>query len=224
MSYSGRYAGAGNQNLNGRIAGLYAVDALLSPFEIAQIVNAMQVGDDVLQVGSAAAACVNCAPGSVSLAGSALADDCGCPPGYTGLPGVCTLCPAGLIKPSIGSAPCLPDYNRINGERQQAVELARQAKEQLEASKAKCTDSTETMLCPTSNAVPVDMRAACVGAMAECFVVNGVFDATALGAYKTEKQSACPNPGDKFCDQESICIGAGASCTPASKCLPEKSF
>jgi len=206
----------------GSIAGLYAVDALLAPFEIAQIVTAMQVGDDVLQVGSAAAACQTCPANSTSPAASSM---CQCNAGFSSEnDDTCALCAPGLIKPSSGPGPCLPDFNRINNERQQAIALASQARAQLEISKGKCTDSTKLMLCPTSDAVPVDMRAACVGAMAECFVVDGVFDATALGAYKTEKQSACPNAGDRFCDQEGICIGAGASCAPASKCLPEQSF
>ena len=229
---------------NFNLAGLYAVDALLSAAEIAAIAGRMQRGEDALQaceacpvntygLGAAAAlalnqsgaACQSCPANSLSPAASPNSSMCGCNASFSGPNGgTCTPCAPGLIKPTIGPAPCLPDFNRINAERQQAVALASQARAQLEISKANCTDSTKMMLCPTSSAVPAAMRAACVGAMTECFVVDGVFDSTALGAYKTEKQDACPNEGDKYCDQEGICIGAGASCAPATKCLQEQSF
>jgi len=94
-------------HFEGRLAGLYAVDALLSPFEIAQIVNAMQVGDNVLQVCSAAAACVDCAPSSVSPAGSALATDCSCAAGTQGANGgTCQSCGAGTYTP-VGGGACV---------------------------------------------------------------------------------------------------------------------
>mmetsp|Transcript_95019 Transcript_95019/g.153267 ORF Transcript_95019/g.153267 Transcript_95019/m.153267 type:complete len:501 (+) Transcript_95019:142-1644(+) len=114
--------------------------------------------------------------------------------------------------------------NKGREDKQQAVDKSGKAKDKLEKDKAKCTDSTKKMLCPPSVAVPAAMRTACVGAMTECFVNDGVFDAIALDAYKTSKKDACPTEGEKYCDQEGICVGKGASCAPATKCPLALSF
>jgi len=114
--------------------------------------------------------------------------------------------------------------NKGREDKQKAVDKSGKAKSQLDKDKAKCTDSAKTMLCSPSDGVPVAMRAKCVGAMIDCFVEDGRFNATALEAYKTSKKAACPTVGEKYCDQEGICVGKGASCAPATKCPRALSF
>jgi len=89
---------------NIRVAGLYAVDALLTEPEIEALVSRINAGEDTLQT------CVACLPGTFagnqacqpcpantsSLAGAASIDNCQCAPGFSGASGGgCTLCAAG---------------------------------------------------------------------------------------------------------------------------------
>ena len=60
--------------------------------------------------------------------------------------------------------------------------------------------------------------------MIDCFVIGGAFNPTALDVYRTAKHSACPIEGERYCDQEGVCVGRGASCAPATQCPPELSF
>ena len=106
-----------------------------------------------------------------------------------------------------------------NAERagmQAAADKAGKAQEQLQKDKAKCSDPAKRMLCPKSTS----KEGMCVGAIADCFD-----DADAMGAYKSTKDSKCDRAaGEKFCDQEGICLGKGASCAPADKCPVKKPF
>jgi len=225
-----------NNYMSGRIAGLYAVDALLTEPGIQAVVSRINAGEDTLQTCVACLpgtylwneACEACPAGLTSLAGATSIENCQCAPGFSGASGGnCTLCAAGTYKLALGMGPCLTTQqmqNNFRADTQQAVEKAAYAKEQLESDKARCTNSTKRMLCPTSVAVPFAMRAVCVGAMTDCFVFGGVFDNTALAAYKTSKENACPIEGERYCDQEGICVGKGASCAPATQCPPQLSF
>jgi len=99
---------------------------------------------------------------------------------------------------------------------QAAADKAGKAQQQLERAKAKCSDPAKRMLCPKSTS----KEGECVGAIANCFA-----DAAAMGAYKSSKDSKCDrSAGEKFCDQEGICLGKGASCAPADKCTSETPF
>jgi len=105
-----------NDLFSGRMAGLYAVDALLTEPEIAEVVSRMNAGEDVLQPCSSCAAntfkpnlgndtCMTCPENSVTdTVGSTLVTDCKCPDGYQGADGgECLPCAPGTFKLGLGS-------------------------------------------------------------------------------------------------------------------------
>jgi len=91
---------AATGNLGGRIAGLYAVDAVLPEAELAVIIARMHHGEDPLQ------ACAACPSPLMSPQGSIGQQACNAPcnAGYTGSP--CTACQAGSYKPVQGPQAC----------------------------------------------------------------------------------------------------------------------
>jgi hypothetical protein len=101
-------------------------------------------------------------------------------------------------------------------ERQKDAAEAAHAEDRLNKLKNKCTDDAKKMLCPPI--APNITKGTCVGAISECFAT-----AADAAAYKSAKGSQCP-AGERYCDQEGICLGAGASCQPAQKCPAAKPF
>jgi len=69
-TYVGRSSSAADAYSQLNVAGLYAVDALLSEAEISKITSRMYRGDDSLEV------CQTCPSNSLSLQGSMSAADC----------------------------------------------------------------------------------------------------------------------------------------------------
>ena len=104
--------------------------------------------------------------------------------------------------------------NAEAGSKQASAAKAGKAQQQLAEDKKKCTDLAKQMLCPKETS----KNGQCVGAIAECFA-----DESAMKAYKTAKDGKC-GAGEKYCDQEGICLGKGASCAPADKCPATKPF
>jgi len=116
----------GVATFNGHIAGVYAVDALLTPAQIAALTASMHAGADpqrdvcrACPVGVVCAA--PCAAGTRLIPGSATCcplhsnlaaaggaeEGCACNPGFAGRNGqVCVACPAGAHKTGAGNAPC----------------------------------------------------------------------------------------------------------------------
>eukprot|EP00802_Teleaulax_amphioxeia_P006940 Tamp_06946.p1 GENE.Tamp_06946~~Tamp_06946.p1 ORF type:complete len:306 (+),score=47.33 Tamp_06946:108-920(+) len=129
----------------------------------------------------------------------------------------CNCTAAGFCGPTCGKTPAQCDAkNAERGGRQQQAAEAGRAQDALEASKAKCSEAGKKMLCPPL--APSSVRGTCVGAIAECFE-----NAAELADYKSKKGSHCP-AGERYCDQEGICLGRGASCAPADKCPAAKPF
>jgi len=101
-----------------QIAGLYAVDALLTVGEIEAIISRINKGEDTLQAcqacpvntykagaGNALSACQACPVNSTSPTGSATNTTCRCNAGYSGpAGGPCTACPKGTSKAAPGGS------------------------------------------------------------------------------------------------------------------------
>jgi len=101
-----------NSYFQGSIAGLYAVDALLTEAEIAAVVSRINAGEDTLQAcagcpvntyksgaGNALSACVACPASANSPAGSTSITACKCAPGFSGADGeACVQCAAGTYR------------------------------------------------------------------------------------------------------------------------------
>jgi len=86
-------------NFMGNIAGLYAVDDLLTEAQISQITSKMHHGDDILL-----SECTTCPVNSSSLIGSTIMTSCQCNAGYQGPDGgECLPCAAGTFKLGLGS-------------------------------------------------------------------------------------------------------------------------
>jgi hypothetical protein len=118
-----------NAYISSSIAGLYAVDALLTENEIAAVVSRMNAGEDTLQTckscpvnaqsvantpvcecmpgayapdNTTGAVCSKCAPGHFkTLPGLGICSPC--PPGTYGGGVTCSLCPAGKFSTAVGS-------------------------------------------------------------------------------------------------------------------------
>ena len=126
-------------------------------------------------------------------------------------------CTAGYCGETCGETPSQCDAkNAARVERQKDAAEAAHAEERLKKEKTKCTDVAKNMLCPPI--APNSTKGKCVGAISECFATPA--DAA---AYKSAKGSQCP-AGERYCDQEGICLGAGASCAPAQKCPAANPF
>jgi hypothetical protein len=106
-------------------------------------------------------------------------------------------------------------------EMAQSAEQAGRAGRELEREKDKCTDAAKKMLCPAG--VGPNSRT-CVEAISDCFITGGAFNATLMEQYKTAKAGKCTGDGQKFCDQEDVCIGRGATCAPQTKCPDSRSY
>jgi len=125
------YVGKDNWNTNylsGSIAGLYAVDALLTEAEIATVIARINAGEDTLQscgacpddgfepgTGkvSARSSCQFCPLHSDPLQGITNINGCQCSAGYSGVDGVaCSACGEGTYKPLPGPVCTLcPDHS-----------------------------------------------------------------------------------------------------------------
>jgi hypothetical protein len=106
--------------------------------------------------------------------------------------------------------------NEERGGRQGEAAQAGKAMDQLKDDKEKCTDATKKMLCPPI--APDSTKGTCVGAISDCFPTDADRQ-----KYKKDKEEKCP-AAEKYCDQEGICLGKGASCAPADKCPASKPF
>jgi len=98
----GRFSGTGAHHLRGRIAGLYAVDALLTPAQIDGIKDSMHAGLD------AQAVCRACPAGQAVGAGGACVCNAGFEAGAGSALGTCVQCAAGKYKAAPGNAACTP--------------------------------------------------------------------------------------------------------------------
>jgi len=86
-------------NFMGNIAGLYAVDDLLTEAQISQITSKMHNGGDILL-----SECTTCPVNSSPLIGSTIMTSCQCNAGYQGPDGgECLPCAAGTFKLGLGS-------------------------------------------------------------------------------------------------------------------------
>jgi hypothetical protein len=106
-------------------------------------------------------------------------------------------------------------------EMAQSMEQAGRAGRDLERMKDKCTDAAKKMLCPP--AAGPNART-CVEALADCFMTNGAYNATLAARFKKAGEDKCPSTDQKYCAQEDVCIGRGASCAPQTKCPSAKSY
>ena len=107
MSYVGKSTDT-VPNFNGLIAGLYAVDAVLTPAQIAALAASMHAGEDPQRD-----VCRACPAGQVPGADGACglpvtpAPTAGCAAGYApDAYGACAGCPAGTFKAAAGDAAC----------------------------------------------------------------------------------------------------------------------
>lgn len=73
-----------------------------------------------------------------------------------------------------------------------------------------CTNTTKRMLCPKE--LSTGLAGTCVGALAECFTT-----ALEMTNYKAAKELKCA-AGEKYCDQQGICLGWHTQCAPANMC------
>ena len=101
--------------------------------------------------------------------------------------------------------------------RQRDAVKADKARDALDKAKEKCTDPAKQMLCP--KCAPTAVVGTCVSAVAECFASDAE-----MKACKDAKDAKCPVEGERYCDQEDICLGRGASCAPAEECHGSKPF
>ena len=105
---------------------------------------------------------------------------------------------------------------------QTALEVSKNALMDLALQKAKCPADKQT-LCPPS--ILSRKAGTCAEALFDCFVgEDGALNTTLQTEYKDFKTKACSEPGEKYCDQEGICLGRGASCASANQCRGDKSF
>jgi len=186
-TFVGRSLWTGDASFQGKIAGLYAVDALLPDAEISQIISSMDIGDDTLQVcalcppdtyktGVGDEVCTSCPLNSRSIAGATALVNFICDLGYTGPDGSpCTLCTAGKFKSTLGSLACTS----------------------CGAGKYSVTDgSTNALLClqctPDSNSqIASSSKAACTCNAGSAGLDGGPCNLCVAGTYKT---SSGPTP------------------------------
>ena len=134
----------------------------------------------------------------------------------------CNCTGTGFCGPKCGKQ--LSECQRQRDEKNemgQAADMAGRAGRDLERAKAKCTDEAKKMLCPAG--VGPNSRT-CVEAISDCFITGGSFNATLMERYKKAKDAKCPGEGQKYCGQEDVCIGRGASCAPQTKCPDSKAY
>jgi len=113
-------------------------------------------------------------------------------------------------------------------KKQMALDKSDKAAKFLEEKLAKCNTKAVSMLCPTEMLEELNPNStkagACVSTLAECFVgLDGAVNKTLMLAYRGLKDKRCP-ASEKYCDQEGICLGKGASCRPAYKCPTTNPF
>jgi len=136
-------------------------------------------------------------------------------------PILCNCTTTGFCGPRCGQeeSACQQRQERQR-EMAQSTDRAGRAGANLEKEKEKCTDETKKMLCP--KAAGPNART-CVEALADCFMIDGVYNATLADRAKKDRDGKC-GAGEKYCAQEDVCVGRGASCAPQTKCPSDKSY